>query len=501
MNNLLYMLAGSAPMFGFADGPNGNPALYIFGFPIYLYAIFIVTGMCLAVLIGGFLFKKRGYDPYDICIYALTVIPFGVLGARMYVFIFPWAGQQADWSTFFDFRDGGLGIYGGVIFGYLAALITSKVRKQNFRIVGDSIIPGLFIAQSIGRWGNFVNQEAYGNLITNPQWQWFPFAVEINGSWYQATFFYESLATFIGFVICLILLRSKKYKLGWLTAFYGVYYGIVRLLVEGLRTDSLYLWIGNMQTDIKISQLVSVFAIIMGVWGFSIIYRKQLHALYSKMFTSQRQEVAVSRWILTALVSVCVVISVVMYVLGGESKFLIGLALDCVAVYAFVGIFSLHDRLQLYCDSCGERLDSAEQQFLTTYERLVYNKYALIGLSALLAVAGIVLFILGLAVTFVDNHIVFGLMLVACALYGLFAIRQNETKIVAIRKEQGDNLPIAPKEISLQCKCGSTKTVKINKILLYIFPFKVYPDFGVENIKPWVDPKKVAKTTQTQPTE
>src|SRR5699024_3063230 len=146
----------------------GRPALCIFGFPIYFYALFIVTGMALAILIGGLYFKKRGYDPYDITIYALVIIPIGVLGARMYVYIFPWdeTHMMSGWFTFFDFRSGGLGIYGGVILGYLAAFVCCKVRKQDFRIIADSIIPGLFLAQSIGRWGNFANQEAFGNLIT-----------------------------------------------------------------------------------------------------------------------------------------------------------------------------------------------------------------------------------------------------------------------------------------------------------------------------------------------
>ncbi len=77
-----------------------------------------------------FVFQKRGYDPYDITIYALAVIPIGVLGARAYVYIFPWSGGSADWSTYFDFRSGGLGIYGGVIMGYLAALVCSKFKNR-----------------------------------------------------------------------------------------------------------------------------------------------------------------------------------------------------------------------------------------------------------------------------------------------------------------------------------------------------------------------------------
>jgi len=89
----------------------------------------------------------------------------------------------------------------------------------------------------------------------------------------------------VGFLICvLVLTRSKHYKLGWCSAFYGIYYGIVRLVIEGMRTDSLYLYIGTLETDIKISQLVSVLTITFGLWTLSRIYRKQLYAWYAKLF-------------------------------------------------------------------------------------------------------------------------------------------------------------------------------------------------------------------------
>ncbi|MCM1533813.1 MAG: prolipoprotein diacylglyceryl transferase, partial [Corallococcus sp.] len=198
---------------------NGHPYLSIFGLEIYLYAIIIVFGMCMAILTAGLYFKKRGYDPYDITIYALAVIPIGVLGARAYVYIFPWHGGSSDWSTYFQFRSGGLGIYGGVIMGYLAAAVCAKIKKQDFRIVVDSIMPGLFLAQSIGRWGNYFNEEAYGNLIENlappvtesvlPHFNGYAVWI-VNGNqgtgWYQATFFYESVCTFLGFLICVLVL-------------------------------------------------------------------------------------------------------------------------------------------------------------------------------------------------------------------------------------------------------------------------------------------------------
>lgn len=490
MYNAMADLIWGSEWFGYGTGPIGNPAIYIFTVPIYIYAILIVSGMCIAVLLGAYFFKKRGYDPYDICIYALVVIPMGVLGARLYVYIFPWAGQSADWTTFFNFRSGGLGIYGGVIWGYIGGFLVCKVKKQDIRIVSDSVMPGLLI--SIGRWGNFANQEAFGPVITNPSLQWFPFGVfiESDGMWHYATFFYESMATLLGFIICLLLLRSKKYKLGWLTCFYGIYYGIVRILVESLRTDSLYLWIGNVQTDIKISQLVSVFTIVMGLWTLTVIYRKELHALYSKLFKSERDEVAHSRWILTALAVVMIAVSIVMYVLGGESRFIVGFVLDVAAIYSIGGIFALQDRLQLYCKQCGKRLAGDKEQFMTQAEHLTYKKYALLTVLGLLITSGIIFFILGIAVTYVDNQIVLGIILLLCAFYCGYELQLNNKQL----QQCGDaRCNLKPEDVQLTCECGQQCQVKLNKLLLFFYPFKVYKDYGVENLHPYVDPEKEKK--------
>ncbi len=484
----------------------GRPALCIFGFPIYFYALFIVTGMALAILIGGLYFKKRGYDPYDITIYALVIIPIGVLGARMYVYIFPWdeTHMMSGWSTFFDFRSGGLGIYGGVILGYLAAFVCCKVRKQDFRIIADSIIPGLFLAQSIGRWGNFANQEAFGNLITtdyDAMVNLFSFlgrgrdhgfngiAVWIDASnaggvagWYQATFFYESLCTFIGFLVCvLVLLRSKRYKLGWCAAFYGIYYGIVRLVVEGLRTDSLYLFIGAHKTDIKISQLVSVFTITLGILLLSQIYRKQLHSLYAKLFKSEREQLAKSRWILIPVTVLSLALAVTMFALGGESRFIVGFFATLLCLYSFLGIFALQDRLKLYCANCGKRnLSQGGWQSDRDKYRVQTAVYAVVS-AALVAVALFSLIKWGIA-DGLDNGYVLAVAALLCCVY--FVV----VKLVPAVKNyiSAENKPF---ESNIHCECGNVYDVKLNAFLLFFFPPKVYPDYGVENRKPWVDPE------------
>ena len=149
--------------------------------------------------------------------------------------------------------------------------------------ISDYIAPGLLLAQSIGRWGNFVNQEAYGNLITNPAHQWFPLAVKVGENYYQATFFYESVCTLIGFVLVMLLLRSKRFRKGLAVAFYGIYYGTVRLVIEGLRSDSLYLWLGDFNTGIRISQLVSCITITLGIYRLCNAYIPELQSLFDRL--------------------------------------------------------------------------------------------------------------------------------------------------------------------------------------------------------------------------
>lgn len=514
MTNLLAETVWRDMRFGFGIADNGNPALFLFDFPIYVYALCIVTGMCLAILIAGLYFKKRGYDPYDVTIYALVLIPIGVLGARAYVYIFPWEGQTANWSTYFDFRSGGLGIYGGVIMGYVAAFVLCKIKKQDFRIVTDCIMPGVLIAQSIGRWGNFANQEAYGELISRVYndlphassgifARFNGYAVWIgnlgdnpSGAWHQATFFYESACTFIGFLVCvLLLMRSKRYKLGWCTSFYGIYYGIVRLIIEGLRTDSLYLWIGTRQTDIRISQLVSVFTIVLGLWTLTKIYRRELHALYKKMFRDDLDEMSKSRWILLALSVALLGVGVTMFVLGGESKFIIGFFATLLAVYCALGVWSLHDRMKLYCKECRE-CHVPVAQWQTEHEKHFVGAICYSIAAALLIGFGLFSLIKWGLIDGIPNGIVLTVVCFALAIaMGIWLIAP-EFKAYVASKQDGQS-----SAIKVTCNCGANYEVKLNKFLLFVFPPKTYLNYGVEHLKAWVDPEEKPKRKKNKQAE
>ena len=529
-----------------------NPYLSIFGFPVYLYAICIVTGMCLAILIGGIYFKKRGYDPYDITIYALVIIPIGVLGARAYVYIFPWEGRTMDWSTYFTgFRDGGLGIYGGVIMGYLAAVAVAKIKKQDFRIVCDAIMPGLFLAQSLGRWGNFFNQEAHGAFITadynalpnffewisgGPRHGFNGYAVWIDAAhagaqgagWYQATFFYENFCTLLGFILCVaVLTRSKRYKLGWCSAFYGIFYGAVRLVIESMRTDSLYLYVGQTQTDIKISQLVSVFAILFGVITLTKIYRKELHALYKKLFKNDLDEVSKSRWILLSVALVFLAVGVTMLTLsgvtkaqngkGGESYLIAGVVITAVALYAGLGVWSLFDRMKVYDGQTGER--AVEPEFWQTERQKLFTATICYGvIMAILFVFGLfslikwgiidkisngtVLFVAALgcivAIALVKFVPTLKQLLLLCHAERSRSISEqtnvsNDLGEAAPDGQVDETATICHSERSAAESKNLRTNVSLNKFLLFVFPPKTYLDYGVDHLTPYVDEQAEAK--------
>ncbi len=234
-----------------------NPGITIFGFTIYYYAIIIVCGIILATIVVAFLFKRRNI-PVDWTLDLLIcILPIGIIGARTYYCAF--YGNMSEWI---HFRSGGLAIYGGIIGGAIGVVLFCIIHKINFFRVADCLLPGVILAQGIGRWGNFANQEAYGNLVTNPKLQWFPYAVFIDeeGAWFQATFFYESLSCLIIFAILFTFAwKFRKKPSGLVFAGYFILYGIERAIVEGLRSDSLM--VGN----VRVSQALSIVLILGGV--------------------------------------------------------------------------------------------------------------------------------------------------------------------------------------------------------------------------------------------
>ena len=236
-------------------------AFSLFGFPIYWYGLLIAFGLVLGVLCGMLREKKLGFEKDTTLDFLLIALPLALICARAYYVAFSWEVYAAHPLSILNLRAGGLAIYGGVIGGVIAALIFSGRRKVSFAALADLSAPGLAIGQAVGRWGNFFNQEAYGVALTNPSLQFFPAAVyiEADGLWHAATFFYESIWCFIIFAVLLIAEHRDFFKRrGDLFATYLFLYAAERIVVEGLRTDSLMLG------RIRVSQLLSA-ALMLGV--------------------------------------------------------------------------------------------------------------------------------------------------------------------------------------------------------------------------------------------
>ncbi len=226
------------------------------------YGVIICVAMILAcTVILRNAVKKEGFNLDTFLDYFLVAIPVGIVGARcMYV--------AAKWEQYDSFMEmiaiwkGGIAIYGAVIAGALAILLVAKLKKHNPLKVYDAMVPGLLLAQSIGRWGNFVNGEAFGETIRGS----LPWGMIVNGIGpVHPTFLYESIITFTGFLLANFLIYRYKKANGQVFCFYLVWYGIGRVLVEGLRTDSL------MIGSFRLAQCIGVATALLGVALFVIL--------------------------------------------------------------------------------------------------------------------------------------------------------------------------------------------------------------------------------------
>ena len=231
------------------------------GLNIAWYGIIIASGLLLGIWLGNARARKRGWSSDLLLDFILLAVPLAVIGARTYYVAFEWEYFAANPAKIIAINQGGLAIYGAVIGGFLAAFFFSRATKFPFLKLIDLVIPSLILGQAIGRWGNFINQEAFGALVTNPQLQFFPLAVYIQslGEWHQATFFYESFCNSILLVVTLLIAR-KGVKDGTLLATYFIGYGTIRAVIEGLRTDSLYLF-----GSIRVSQVLSAVLVLVGI--------------------------------------------------------------------------------------------------------------------------------------------------------------------------------------------------------------------------------------------
>jgi len=247
-----------------------NRILIKFGpFTIYYYSVIII----LSILIGIYIAKKES-TKLNMSTYIenilFDIIIFGIIGARAYYVIFNFSAYKSDILSIFKIWEGGIAIYGGIIGGFVAVVYNAIKQKQSIIQTTDILMPGLILAQSIGRWGNFFNQEAHGGVVTFEYLKSIHIpkfiidGMNIDGIYYHPTFLYESLWCLLGFAILIMIRHLTKRKQGIVTYTYMIYYGIGRYIIEGIRTDSLYLGI------FRVSQIVSIIIIIIGIVGICI---------------------------------------------------------------------------------------------------------------------------------------------------------------------------------------------------------------------------------------
>ena len=208
------------------------------------YSVLIVAGILLAIALGE---KEAGRleMPKDTVVdLALTIIPCGIVGARLYYVAMSWSQFADNPVSVLYIWQGGIAIYGGIIGGALGIWAYARRKQLSFLRLCDVICPGVLLAQAVGRWGNYFNMEAYGPVISDPRFQWFPLGVLIPSGaayvWHMATFFYESLWNAAGFAV-LWRIRKRQKKPGDLFAWYLLLYGSGRFIIEQLRQDSLYI--------------------------------------------------------------------------------------------------------------------------------------------------------------------------------------------------------------------------------------------------------------------
>ena len=229
------------PGIGIGEFEINSVAMSPFGIDIAWYALIITMGMVICVLFASYKASKVGVHYEHILDMALFTITSGIIGARLYYVAVEYKRFES-FGEIFDIRGGGLAIYGGIIGGALAVFLVCKFKRLRFNVIADFVYPGVMLAQAIGRWGNFMNAEAYGVETT------LPWGMTINGRGpFHPTFLYESLWNFIGFaVLVFVLYKRKKYD-GQIYYLGAAYYGLGRFMIEGLRTDSMF--IGEVRTN------------------------------------------------------------------------------------------------------------------------------------------------------------------------------------------------------------------------------------------------------------
>ena len=245
-----------------------NPVMLDLG-PIQIkwYSFFILIAMLTGCILFLLEARKKGLpkeEIEDLIFYGLII---GIIGTRLYYVLFNLSYYLKNPLEILMVWKGGLAIHGGILAGLMVMIVFSKKKKINLLLLLDMIVVGLILAQAIGRWGNFFNMEAYGRIVSLKQLKdlhipmFIIKGMYIDGYYREPTFFYESILSFIGFgVLLLIRYKLPKLRVGQLTGTYLIWYGIERFMIESKRTDSLMLG------PLRMAQVISIIFILSGIY-------------------------------------------------------------------------------------------------------------------------------------------------------------------------------------------------------------------------------------------
>lgn len=255
-----------------------NPiAFSIFGIDIRWYGILIASAMLIGTLLALRESRRINFDENYILDVLLYSVPAAVIGARLYYVIFEWGYYSSHPSEILAIRNGGLAIHGAIIGAVIAAIIYTRLKKISFFKVADICAPSIILGQAIGRWGNFMNQEAYGGVVSKQFISHFPNFIQnqmfIEGAYHHPTFLYESIWDIAVFITLLIVRRKDRGK-GFIFFLYLGLYSVGRFFIEGMRTDSLMLG------SLRIAQVVSMALIIVSISAMYIIKKANKNTLY-----------------------------------------------------------------------------------------------------------------------------------------------------------------------------------------------------------------------------
>lgn len=255
--------------------PNMKTLLSIGPITITWYALFILCGALLAYWLSIRTLKKWGYSTALFEDFFIYMLPVGIIGARLYYVLFEWELYAADPIRIFYIWEGGLAIHGGLIAATIFGLWYFRKQAVDGLRLMDAIFPNVLIAQAIGRWGNFINQEAYGRVVSESYYRFFPSLIKdqmyIAGQYREPTFLYESLLNLLGWVLITFVYRKHgRKKRGDLAFAYLCWYGVVRFWIETMRTDALMLG------SLKMAQVVSLLFVAIGILGILGVFDRLL---------------------------------------------------------------------------------------------------------------------------------------------------------------------------------------------------------------------------------